>query len=368
MTAPTRPPPSSQALAWATVAWRKHLGEPHVVLDRDVVDPAEIATFATEHRVAAILRPGRRAEVQACLRVATAHEVPVYPVSRGANWGYGSRVPTSHGAVLLDLSRMERVVDVDLVLGTLTVEPGVTFADVEERLRGTGWMLPSPGSSPGASVVGNTVDGGVCDGLVPLRRRAVLEVEVVTPDGEVLRTGLGAFPDARARGAHPGVGPDLTGLFLQSNLGVVTRMTIALQRVPPRQAAVHLQLYDDARLPGLVDAVRIVLRDGLIEGSVTFYDEIRLLAMTTRYPYGEVGGATPLPEAWLAEVREALGGSRWIVEASVRSTDGARLDSARRTLIEALTPWADRVDFAADAPTPQFTPRAPAHRRDRVLA
>ena len=80
-------------LAQALEAWRGIVGAEHVLTDPATLSAAETATFATTHRVPAVVRPGSREEVRACVRVANEHRVPVYPVSTGKNWGYGSRVP-----------------------------------------------------------------------------------------------------------------------------------------------------------------------------------------------------------------------------------------------------------------------------------
>ena len=70
----------------------------------------------------AVLRPGTREEVQTCVRVANRARVPLYPISSGRNWGYGSRAPVSD-AVLLDLSRLNRIREFNEQLAYVTVEP-----------------------------------------------------------------------------------------------------------------------------------------------------------------------------------------------------------------------------------------------------
>src|SRR5262249_18404151 len=123
---------------------------------------AETATFATRQRVPAILRPGDRREVQACLRVAGRHGVAVYPVSGGRNWGLGSRVPPLDGCALVDLGRMDRILDYDEELAYVTVEPGVTFRRLYDFLRqhASSLFLNTIGGSPEASVVADALERG----------------------------------------------------------------------------------------------------------------------------------------------------------------------------------------------------------------
>src|SRR5690554_287040 len=101
------------SLETALTEWRSALGEAHVLTDAEALKTAGTATFATTQSIPAILRPGNTAEVQACLRIAQAHGVPVYPVSGGRNWGYGSRVPPRDGCVVMELARMNRILAYD---------------------------------------------------------------------------------------------------------------------------------------------------------------------------------------------------------------------------------------------------------------
>src|SRR6218665_1439349 len=90
-------------------AWIAIVGADHVIDNERTIATAATATFHTTARVPLIVRPSTRAEVQACVRVAGAHGIPLYPVSSGLNWGYGSRVPASDRNVILDLGRMTRI-------------------------------------------------------------------------------------------------------------------------------------------------------------------------------------------------------------------------------------------------------------------
>src|SRR6478736_5915485 len=101
--------------------WAGVVGAENVITSRQDLGAAETGTFATGRRIPAIVRPESRREVEECLRLATRKRVPVYPISSGRNWGYGSRVPTSDNCVLLDLGRMNRIVDFDERLGYVTV-------------------------------------------------------------------------------------------------------------------------------------------------------------------------------------------------------------------------------------------------------
>ena len=85
-------------LSRAIQEWSAIVGADHVITDRAALGAAEAATFRTTAKIPLIVRPADRQQVQGCLRVANANRVPVYPISSGRNWGYGSRVPAADGS------------------------------------------------------------------------------------------------------------------------------------------------------------------------------------------------------------------------------------------------------------------------------
>ena len=136
---------NSVLLEWADV-----VGSSNVITDEAPLHEAETGTFATGHRIPAIIRPGSRQEVQECLRIASRSGTPIYPISSGKNWGYGSRMPSADLCVLLDLGRMNRIVDFDEDLAYVTVEPGVSQAQLYAFLqeRGSRLWMDVTGASP----------------------------------------------------------------------------------------------------------------------------------------------------------------------------------------------------------------------------
>ncbi|RYZ37563.1 MAG: FAD-binding oxidoreductase [Myxococcaceae bacterium] len=285
-----------KALEAALAAWREALGEAHVLLEPEALEAAQTATFATTQRIPAILRPADTAQIQACLRIAQAHGVPVYPVSAGRNWGYGSRVPPGDGSVLLDLGRMNRIVEHDEQLAYLTVEPGVTFRQAHAWLRekDSSTFITTIGGSPDASLVGNALERG--DGRGPHADifQHVCALEVVLPTGEVVHTGHARFPGAHAAPVFRwGLGPVLDGLFSQSSLGVVTRMTFWLARKQPYLREFFCAVNDDAHLWSAVDRLQALALDGTLKGSFFFWNDLKAFSVTQQYPYASVGRRHP---------------------------------------------------------------------------
>ena len=262
--------------ACAVLAWAKAIGVEHVVTDGEACAAYARATFPVTRAIAAVLKPGCVADVRACVRIANEHRVPLYPVSGGKNWGLGSRAPSADGCALLDLSRLDRILDFDEGLAYLTVEPGVTFRQAHDFLeqRGAPLFLSMIGGPEDASLVGNAMERG--DGQGPYSDRALYAcaAQVVLPDGSLLDTGFARFEGAQvAPLARWGVGPSLDGLFTQSNLGIVTRMTFWLAPKAEHFATFFATLNDKRQLADFVDALRpLMLRDIVRPGCIGMWN------------------------------------------------------------------------------------------------
>ena len=158
------------------------------------------------------------------MRIAGKHRIPLWPISRGKNLGYGTAAPVLSGSIVLDLSRMKKI-EVDVENATVLLEPGVGFYDLYDYLQTNNiplW-LSVPGNSWG-SVIGNALDRGV--GYTPYGEHTsrICGMEVVLPDGDLVRTGMGAMPDAPTWQLYRyGYGPAWDQMFVQSNFGVVTK-------------------------------------------------------------------------------------------------------------------------------------------------
>src|SRR5262245_15443968 len=121
-------PPISLNVGFLTEA-RSIVGSSQVSTNKDLLDAIAIATFCTSARPSAIVWPASTEEVQRLVLLARRCAQPLYPVSRGRNWGFGSRVPTVDGAVVVDLARMNRILELDVELAYVRVQPGVTFLE-----------------------------------------------------------------------------------------------------------------------------------------------------------------------------------------------------------------------------------------------
>jgi 4-cresol dehydrogenase (hydroxylating) len=346
------------ANAWQTGAeldhavseWSALLGQEHVIVGQAELRDAETATFQTAQRVPAIVRPGNRDEVREVLRIANRRRVPVYPVSGGRNWGYGSKVPAADGCVLLDLARMNRILDFSEDLAYVTVEPGVTQGQLYEFLRGrkSGLWMDATGSSPGASMIGNTIERGFGHTPYGDHFAYVCGMEVVLPTGEIVETGFSRFRRARTGGLHRwGVGPYVDGLFTQSNLGVVTRMSFWLMPAPEYFQAYFFRADREESLPALIDALRPLRLDGTIRSAVHIANDYKVLSGLQQYPWDETSGRTPLGPLLMSGLRRRLHFGAWNGSGGLYGTR-VQVREARRLVRRALKAKADKLQFLDD--------------------
>lgn len=217
---------------------------------------------AEERTASAALAPSSTEEVQQIVRIANRYRVPLYPISTGKNLGYGGSAPAYSGCVVLDLKRMNRILEVDEANAYALVEPGVSYFDlyryIQERKLKVWIDCPDPGWG---SVVGNALDRGGGYTTASFRNHfdSHCGMEVVLPSGELLRTGMGAIPGARTWQQYKsGCGPWIDGIFSQSNFGVVTKMGFWLMPQPEAylRGTVSVPRYQD--LMPLVETLNLL--------------------------------------------------------------------------------------------------------------
>lgn len=354
----------SPSLGEAIREWTLAIGPDHIVSDAGVLAHAGTATFATTQRVPLILRPADRAQVQACVRIANAHRVPLYPISTGKNWGYGSMVPASDGNVILDLGRLDRIVDFSESLAYVTVEPGVTQKQLHEFLRSKRsrlWMDAS-GASPACSVIGNAMERGF--GHTPYGDHFLnaCALEVVLPTGDVIDTGFARYTGAVTAPVYRwGLGPSLDGLFTQSNYGIVTRMTVWLMPAPERFEAFFFRCDDEQGLGRVVDALRPLRLNGTLKSASHIGNDYKVLNGLGQYPWDELGGRTPITPDDMRRFRHKLRIGAWNGSGGLYGTT-AQVAEAKRLLKEALRGTVSRLEFLGDRKLALARRFAPAYR------
>jgi (+)-pinoresinol hydroxylase len=228
-----------------------------VALYRDAY--SQVWGESEERQASAAVAPSSVEEVQAVVRAANRYRIPIYPISTGRNLGYGGCAPALSGSVVLDLKRMNRILEVNERHAYALVEPGVSYFDLYRYISERGlkvWLdCPDPGWG---SLVGNALDrgGGVTSAAFRNHFEAHCGMEVVLANGELLRTGMGALPNAKTwQQFKTGFGPAIDGIFSQSNFGVVTKMGFWLMPEPEAYLNGFVHVYKHEDLIALVDIV-----------------------------------------------------------------------------------------------------------------
>jgi len=261
-----------------------------------------------EFTASAVVMPTSVEAVQAVVRIANETGVPLWTFGQGRNYTYGGPAPRVRGSVLVNLRRMNRVLEVSDELAYAVVEPGVRFFDLHDHLRAGGHRLwPSVPDIGWGSVVGNTLEHG--RGYTPHGDHAasVCGMEVVLASGDVLRTGMGAMGNGTSWHMHQrGFGPSADGLFMQSNFGIVTKMGLWLLPEPEVYLSCFAHIEDDAALEALIDATRPVMLDGTIRNYPLLGQGVGI---------GEEGGQVGAESGWT--MRFALYGRAGVVKAQL---------------------------------------------------
>lgn len=241
-------------------------------LYRDAYSP--VRGEPDERRAAGAVAPASVEEVQAVVRAANRYGVPLYAISTGRNLGYGGAAPAMTGSVVLDLKRMNRVIEVSERHAYALVEPGVSYFDLYRHISERGlkvWMdAPDPGWG---SVIGNALDrgGGVTMAAFRNHFEAHCGMEVVLANGEVVRTGMGALPGSETwQQFKTGYGPSLDGMFSQSNFGIVTKMGFWLMPQPEAYLNGFVHVYRHEDLIQLVDIVTLLENAQIVTGMPYF--------------------------------------------------------------------------------------------------
>lgn len=325
--------PGPDPRAWA--AWTEIVGAENVIRDAATLDAWGRRTFGDNVPVGAILRPGSAEEVAALLRVASTYASPVHPVSRGANWGMGSRAPTVPGAAILDLSRLTAIADIAADHGVVRIQPGVTFQALADHLTALGseYFVSEIGGSPEASVLANALDRG--DGTLTDRWTATSELTIALPDGRLIETGYGARGAGALAGLHGGpTGPLIDGLFSQSNLGVVVGACLRLEPMPRNLGIFTARTDSLAGLSSLLESLRHLLRAGAMpDRGFSVWNGVKFLAReNARTGFGE------------AEIRHAESAT-WRVSGYLTAETDAMLQLRAAGVVEQLR----ASEAAADA-------------------
>lgn len=322
------------------------------------------ATFQVNGNVYGLIQPRSKEEVVLTLKAANELKIPLYPISQGKNWGYGSAVPPGEGAVILSLQKLNKIIDFDDEKGVIVFEAGVTFQQVQNFLlkRKSRWQLNAPGSTTYASIMANMLSRGLLQGPKLEKWKDVIAMEIVLADGEIIRTD-----DHHTASAYRSVGsgPDLMPLFHQSNLGIVTEMKLKLDLRPHYWQHLHITWKEDTQsFNSVVSSFRKLTKEKIFAGSLAVHSAEKILSIVSQYPYDLSGGQTPLSESLKNQMLNEIAGGDWFAETAIAAPSNGILEGYKLLVTEAFSQLSIDLHWAeVNMPGPVFhyqTETAPA--------
>ena len=266
-----------------------------------------------------VVFPRSTADVATTVRIATAHDVAIVP--RGSGTGLAGGAVAVRGGVLVVLTQMNRIVEIDADNRIAVVQPGVINLHLQDALAPYGLLYaPDPSSQRVCTIGGNIANnsGGPHTLAHGSTVNHILALEVVLPDGRIIRVGS-RVPDA------PGI--DLRGLLVGSEgtLGIVTEATLRLVRQPPATRTM-LAIFESVRAAS--EAVSTVIQRGVIPVAMEMLDNeiIRIVEPRIKAGYPLDAGAALLIE--VEGVADGVEADSVVVQAAMRDAGAREVRSA----------------------------------------
>lgn len=264
---------------------------------RDILH--EAAGWSGE-RPTQVLRPGTVEELAVCLPAAKAAGVSLWTA-----WNASGNAlvipPAATPAVLLDLSRLDRILAVDEASGFALVEPGVSHAQLAQHLQQKGlkfWL--DPGLDEEASIAGGIWQRQF--GYTAYGDSLMMQcgMEVMLPDASLVRTGMGAMPGENSWQLFKyGYGPYADGSFTQTPHAVITKMGFWISPEPPAYRPFAWRVEDDATFAKLMEVVRDLRINMIVPNTIVAIEgasESALLGTAKAAPWNVYGALYGLPK------------------------------------------------------------------------
>lgn len=277
------PPTSVKAEVVARMA--AVVGERHCI-----IDPSELRTYECDGLMSSrvmpglVVLPGSTEEVAQVVRIAREANLPIVP--RGSGTGLSGGALPVLGCVVVGLSRMKRILEVDLENGWMRVQPGVANLDVSKAISSAGYYYaPDPSSQSVCTIGGNVAEnsGGAHCLKYGFTSNHVLGVRLVLADGSVVDLG-GPVPDT------PGY--DLLGVLVGSEgmIGIVTEVVLRLLR-KPQATRTFFATFPSTDEAG--DAVSAIIASGIVPAAIEMMDRLAIAAAkaATGLDWPDVGAA-----------------------------------------------------------------------------
>lgn len=306
--------------------FRRLLGEENVLVNPEQLVPYNKIMMSVEnaaHAPSAALTATTVEQVQGVVKICNEYKIPIWTISTGRNFGYGSAAPGQRGQVILDLKKMNKIIKIDPVMCYALVEPGVTYGQLYDYIQENDLPLMLSFSAPSAIAgpLGNTMDRGV--GYTPYGEHFMMQcgMEVVLANGDVYRTGMGGVEGSNTWQIFKwGYGPTLDGMFTQSNYGIATKMGFWLMPKPPVYKPFEIIFDNEEDIPEIVEILRPLRISGTIPNAAVIANILWEAGSgnVRRSDYITEPGHTP--DSVLKKIQEDTGMGAWNLYAALYGT------------------------------------------------
>jgi len=246
---------------------KQYLGDKFIVAKQNRQEYSGVGMHKSEQIPDAVVCPTTTQDVVNILTTCNKHNVPVIPYGAGTSLE-GATAMTSRTGIVLDMSNMNKIKKINIEDMDVVVEPGVIYTELNAELKPYGLFFPND-PSPNATIGGMVATS--CSGTHAVRygtmKENVISLQAVIPNGSIIKTGQ--------RSRKSSAGYDLTHLFIGSEgtLGVVTEVTLRLQKIPEKITAGY------SVFSSVEDAANTVLQalsQGLAIGRVELLDSLQI--------------------------------------------------------------------------------------------
>lgn len=301
---------------------REIIGQAYVVTEGIEFESISRATIPQPMLPCALIRPGNAQEVAQIVQKAQQYGIPIWPVSRGKNWGYGSATPVLANTAILKLDRMNRIIEVNEELAYAVIEPGVTYRQLHQFLNEHHPVLQNDSTDgpPDGSVIGNALDRGLGVTHYSDHFGTLCGLEVILPNGKLIETG-GGPQNCRTLHTHKwGTGPYIEGLFSQSNFGIVTKAGIWLMPRPEKFVSFTFDLNEEKDLPILVNMIRELALLNILQSAGHIANNIVALSILAQYPSHLLQKESRLSDDLLEKLCNEHGIKKWTFGGGIQGT------------------------------------------------
>lgn len=335
-------------------------GAEHVLTDDADREFFAMDVYSSRELPIAVVQPGSVAELQQVARLASASGLALVPRGGGASYTDGF-LPATAQSLLVDTERMTAIVDINTEDMYVTVEPGITWADMTAALadKGVRTAFWGPFSGLKATVGGSMSQNAVSlgSGTYGCSADTALSFDIVLAGGDILSTGSKAMDKSSPFFRH--YGPDLTGLFTgdAGAFGIKARITLRLVPVPAYSGTASFGFNDfDAMADGMARAGRTgaaadcfgldpKLQQGQL-GSASTKDAVQAVWAVLKTSTNPVDGLVRVVKMALAGKRFLSGfdySAHYVVEGASRAEIRAKLATIRKAMVGSGTEIANTI-------------------------